>query len=103
MKPVHATPDGDDTRIDVRMVLAPIAGTFHPGPVGEVTTEGELVERGGVIGHIAGPGREAPVTSFCTGFLVRLLAEPGERVRADQPVAWLHPVDRPTTHPRAAA
>ncbi len=103
MIPVHATPDGDDTRIDVRMVLAPIAGTFHPAPVGEVTTEGELVEQGGVLGHVAGPGRAEPVTSFCAGFLVRLLAEPGERVRADQPLAWLHPLDQPGTHPRSAA
>ncbi len=101
--PVHAGRDGDDTRIDVRMVVAPIAGIFQPAPVGEITAEGELISLGGVIGHIAGPGREEPVISFCAGFLVRLLAEPGERVRPGQPIAWLHPVDRPATHPGQAA
>ena len=100
---VPAHPDGDDTRIDVRMVVAPIAGTFEPAAVGEVTTEGELVALGGVLGHIAGPGRREPVVSFCAGFLVRLLAAPGERVRPGQPLAWLHPIDRPATQPRPAA
>ncbi len=103
MTPVHAGPDGDDTCIDVRLVVAPIAGVFRPASVAEITTEGELVAAGGVIGHIAGPGRDEAVTSFCAGFLVRLLAEPGERVRPGQPLAWLHPTDRPTTRPGAAA
>jgi biotin carboxyl carrier protein len=103
MNPVHATPDGDDTHIDVRMVLAPVAGTFHPAPVGEITTDGELVARGGVIGHIAGTGRGVEVTSFCAGFLIRFLAEPGERVRPNQPIAWLHPIERPVSRPRPAA
>ena len=101
--PIHAGREGDDTQIDVRLVVAHIAGVFQPAPVGEITTEGELVSAGGVIGHIAGPGRNDPVISFCTGFLVRLLAEPGERVRPGQPLAWLHPVDRPATRPRTAA
>lgn len=96
---VHAPIDGDDPRIDVRMVVAPIAGRFHPAPVDDVTDEGEVVHVGAVIGHIDGPGRREPVTSFCAGFLIRLLAEPGERVRPGQPLAWLHPVDRPASRP----
>ncbi|HEX2575871.1 MAG TPA: hypothetical protein VHK88_05940 [Aquihabitans sp.] len=101
--PIQAGRDGDDTHIDVRLVIAPIAGTFQPAPVGEITTEGELVALGGVVGCIHGPGRVEDVTSFCAGFLVRLLAEPGERVRPGQPLAWLHPVDRPATRPGTAA
>jgi multidrug efflux pump subunit AcrA (membrane-fusion protein) len=101
--PVHAGPDGDDTSIDVRLVVAPVAGVFRPAPVAEITTEGELVAAGGTIGHIVVPGRNEPVTSFCAGFLVRLLAEPGERVRPGRPLAWLHPTDRPATRPGAAA
>ncbi|CAN5684101.1 hypothetical protein BH10ACT1_BH10ACT1_01600 [soil metagenome] len=100
---IHAGREGDDTRIDVRMVVAPIAGVFQPAPADDVTAEGEVVAVGAVIGHIAGPGRDEPVVSFCAGFLVRLLAEPGERVRPGQPIAWLHPVDRPATRPGAAA
>ncbi|HWJ63258.1 MAG TPA: hypothetical protein VNS19_14910 [Acidimicrobiales bacterium] len=103
MTSVHATNDGDDTRIDVRLVIAPSAGVFHPGAVGEVTTEGELVEAGGLLGHIDGPGRSEPVTSFCAGFLVRFVAVPGERVRLHQPIAWLHPHDQLASHPRAAS
>ncbi|MCU1498928.1 MAG: hypothetical protein JWM47_2881 [Acidimicrobiales bacterium] len=103
MPAVHAGSDGDDTCIDVRLVVAPIAGTFHPAPVDDVTDEGEVVAAGGLIGHVDGPGRREPVVSFCAGFLIRLLAEPGERVRHGQPVAWLHPVDRPATRPGTAA
>lgn len=102
-KPIHAGREGDDTRIDVRLVVANTSGIFQPAPVGEITAEGELIAMGGVIGHITGTGHDEPVTSFCTGFLVRLLAEPGERVRPGQPLAWLHPVDRPATRPRTAA
>ena len=78
---------------------APGAGIFHPAPVGEVTAEGELVAEGGVVGYVSGPGRPEPIVSFCAGFLVRFVAHPGERVRQHQPVAWLHPFDRPATRP----
>lgn len=103
MTPIHAPTDGDDTRIDVRLIVSPIAGVFRPAPVGDATTEGEIVTAGGILGYVDGPGVSEPVTSFCTGFLVRLLAEPGERVRTGTPLAWLHPVDRPATRPSTAA
>lgn len=103
MTSVHATDDGDDPRIDVRLVTAPAAGVFHPSDVGDVTTEGELVDAGGVLGRVEGPGRSEPVRSFCAGFLIRFLASPGERVELHQPVAWLHPHDRPATRPQATA
>ena len=100
---IHAGRDGDDVRIDVRLVVAPIAGVFQPAMPNDITDQGELIADDGVIGHIAGPGRDEPVTSFCAGFLIRLLAESGERVRPGQPLAWLHPVDRPATRPSTAA
>jgi len=96
---VTADPDGDRLRIDVRLVGAPTAGIFPPAAARTVPTEGEIVEAGGVLGHVDGPGRTEAVASFCTGFLVRYLALDGERVRPGQPLAWLHPVDRPTTRP----
>ena len=101
--PIEAGREGDDTRIDVRLVVAPVAGTFRPAPVGEVTTEGEIIQAGGLVGYVDGPGASEPATSFCAGFLVRLLVEPGERVRAGTPLAWLHPIDRPTSRPGTAA
>lgn len=100
---VTSHPDGDHPHIDVRLVVAPAAGIFRPGPVITYTTEGEIIETDGVLGHIHGPGRTEEVTSFCTGFLIRFLAEAGERVRPGQPIAWLHPVDRPATLPGTAA
>lgn len=100
---IHSGRDGDDTRIDVRLVVAPVAGTFQPAPLGDVITEGELIAVGGLIGTVTGSGHSEAVTSFCAGFLVCLLAEPGERVRPGQAVAWLHPVDRPLTRPSTAA
>lgn len=102
-RPIHAGRDGDDTRIDVRIVVAPAAGTFRASPPADVTTEGEVVAVGAVLGHVDGPGTTVPVSSFCAGFLVRLLVEPGERVRVGTPVAWLHPIDRPATRPGDAA
>lgn len=89
---VRAHVDGDATLIHGRLLVAPVGGTFAPAPPHEVTTEGEILRPGDVIGHVLGPGRSDDVSSFCTGFLVRLLAEPGERVRVGQPLAWVHPM-----------
>lgn len=100
---VLAGPHGDDPRIDVRLVVARTAGLFEPAPPTVVTTEGEVVTAGAVIGHIVGTGLREPVVSFCTGFLIRVMVQPGERVRPGQPLVWLHPVDRPATHPGHAA
>lgn len=100
---IHAGPDGDDPRIDVRLVVARSAGLFEPVAPTDVTAEGELVAAGAVIGHVVAMGRREPVVSFCTGFLIRVMVRPGERVRPGQPLVWLHPVDRPSTHPHHAA
>lgn len=88
---VHAHADGDGTRIDVRLVVAPTTGVFRQSSVETVTAEGEIVRPGDVLGHVDGPGHRRSVESFCSGFVVRILAEDGERVRAGQPLAWLHP------------
>ena len=102
MNAVGASVQGDDICVDVRLVVAPTAGIFRPARPVDVTTEGEVVAAGAVLGYITGAGTERAVTSFCTGFLIRVLAHPGERVRPGQPIAWLHPVDRPATRPVAS-
>lgn len=94
MPTVRAHPDGDSTRLDLRLVIAPSGGVFEPAPVATATCEGEIFTSGDLIGCIIGPGRTEDVTAFCGGFLVRWLAAPGERVRTGQPLAWLHPTDR---------
>jgi hypothetical protein len=45
-----------------------------------------------VVGSIEVTGGSVTVTSAHTGFLMGLLALPGERVRADQPLAWVRVV-----------
>jgi hypothetical protein len=85
--------EGDDVHLHARMIVAPVAGVFQPASPGTVTTEGEILVEGQVIGLIEGSGRQDDVVSAFTGFFMGLLAEPGERVRPGQPVAWLHDVD----------
>jgi hypothetical protein len=91
---VRSHPDGDGCRIDVRLVVAPRDGRFEAGPPESLAREGEPVRRDDVIGLVVQGGGPEPVRSFCTGLLVRVLAEPGEQVRAGQPLAWVHPEDR---------
>lgn len=75
-----------------RVVVAPSRGVFVPrGPVC-VTTEGELVEAGQVIGTIESSGTNVEVLSPFTGFLMGMLAHEGERIREGEPVAWLRVV-----------
>lgn len=90
---IQAHPDGDTTSIDLRMVVAPRDGRFHPAPPEVVTTEGEIVRAGDVIGHVIRSDDQEPVRAFCSGFLMGLLAEHDDLVRAGQPLAWIHPVE----------
>ena len=75
-----------------RVVVAPSRGVFTPLAPGCVTTEGELVEAGQVIGTIESSGTNVAVLSPFTGFLMGMLAHEGERLREGEPVAWLRVV-----------
>lgn len=75
--------------IPERVVVAPELGVFEPLPPQTVTTEGEIVTAGQVIGTLTSGDRRTDVRSPFTGFLMGLLAHAGERVRPGQPVAWL--------------
>lgn len=72
-----------------RLVVAPALGTFRPLPPETVTAEGEIVEAGQAVGTVDSSGESVPVTSPFHGFLMGMLAQPGERVREGQPIAWL--------------
>jgi hypothetical protein len=72
-----------------RMIVAPAAGVFRPTEPEIVTCEGEFVEEGQAVGVLHGPGSEVLVVSPFRGFLMGMLAEPGQRLREGQPVAWL--------------
>lgn len=72
-----------------RMIVAPAVGVFRPLEPEIVTCEGEFVEKDQAIGVLEGPGMEIVVRSPFRGFLMGMLAEPGQRLREGQPVAWL--------------
>jgi biotin carboxyl carrier protein len=82
----------EEVHVPERLIAAPAAGVFRAAPPDVVTTEGEIVHAGQVVGAIEVTGGEVNVTSAHTGFLMGLLALPGERVRAEQPLAWVRVV-----------
>jgi [acyl-carrier-protein] S-malonyltransferase len=65
-----------------RLVVSPAAGVFTP--TGDLA-EGQHIEAGRVIGHVAGH----EVRSAFRGTVKGLLAVAGERLTHRQPVAWL--------------
>jgi biotin carboxyl carrier protein len=82
----------EEVHVPERLIAAPTAGVFQAAPPEIVTAEGEIVQAGQVVGSIQITDGAVSVTSAHTGFLMGLLAMPGERVRADQPLAWVRVV-----------
>ena len=82
----------EEVHVPERLIAAPAAGVFRNAPPDVVTAEGEIVHAGQVVGAIEITGGAIDVTSAHTGFLMGLLALPGERVRAEQPLAWVRVV-----------
>jgi biotin carboxyl carrier protein len=80
---------GEQLLVLERVIVAPAGGVFRPAPPQTVTADGEVVYAGQVVGVIEMNGDETPVTSAFTGFFMGHMAHDGERVRQDQPVAWL--------------
>jgi [acyl-carrier-protein] S-malonyltransferase len=65
-----------------RLVVSPAAGVFEPA---DGVTEGQHIERGRVVGHVAGH----PIRSPFRGVIMGVRAVAGERLTRSQPVAWL--------------
>jgi biotin carboxyl carrier protein len=84
---------GEQLDVLERVVVSPATGTFTALPPQTVTTEGEIVRRGQVVGTVNGPGGAVRVESPFTGFLMGILAVAGERVREGEPIAWLRTTD----------
>ncbi|HVL93361.1 MAG TPA: hypothetical protein VM264_08445 [Acidimicrobiales bacterium] len=86
---------GEELRVPERVILAPAVGVFQPAPGGvdlsdlEADPDGLEVTAGQVVGVIESRGQAHPVRTAFSGFLMGLMAHPGERVRQGQPVAWL--------------
>jgi [acyl-carrier-protein] S-malonyltransferase len=73
--------DGEHLFAAERLVVSPAAGIFVPADL----AEGEHIERGRVVGHVAGEAIRSPFRGVVKG----LLAVAGERLTRSQPVAWL--------------
>ena len=85
---------GEHLEVAERVILAPAVGVFQPvaEQVETVTVDGReerSVSEGSVVGVVEARGQAVPVRSAFTGFLMGMLAHPGERVREGQPVAWM--------------
>lgn len=77
---------GEHLYVSERMVISPCAGIFQPtGASAAAAAEGEPIEVGTVLGRIG----DTEVRSPFAGWLMGMLALPGERVQTSQPVAWL--------------
>lgn len=78
---------GEQFNVSERMVVSPGAGVFHvAAPAdGAGFPTGRPIHVGTLLGHIG----DQEVRSAFAGHLMGMLAMPGERLRAGQPVAWL--------------
>lgn len=81
--------DGEVLHVPERLIVAPAAGRFALCRAETIAAEGDLIRVGQTIGSVRGPGVSTPIVSAFDGFLMGLLASPGERLRIGEPVAWL--------------
>src|SRR3546814_9080395 len=79
---VGADHDGEHLFASERLVVSPAAGLFTPAAD---LLEGSRIERGRVVGHVAGVEVRSPFQGTVKG----LLAVAGEGPTRSQPVAWL--------------
>jgi [acyl-carrier-protein] S-malonyltransferase len=91
----HASHEGERLYVSERLIVSPCAGVFdlgapelgalQPGFAGAGPALGNSVAVGDLIGFVSGTEVRSPFA----GELMGLLAHPGERVQAGQPLAWL--------------
>jgi multidrug efflux pump subunit AcrA (membrane-fusion protein) len=83
---------GERLSVPERVIVAPCIGQFRMAPPDVVTSEGEIVTAGQIVGHVDVRGEIIPIRSAFTGWYMGSLVHEGERVREGQPVAWLRAV-----------
>jgi [acyl-carrier-protein] S-malonyltransferase len=76
---------GEHLHMSERLIVSPAAGVFEPEAAAAGTGKDQSLEVGGLIGRVAGEEVRSPFA----GSLMGMLAQPGERVTAGQPIAWL--------------
>ena len=86
---IYGTPEV--TAIGERVVIAPRAGRFVPLPPEIFTTEGEWAQEGQVLAQIRSGEEEVPVVSLFSGWVMGMLAMPGQPVEVGAPLFRIRP------------
>ena len=71
---------GEEVTIGERLVISPCKGTFVPVPPEVFTSEGEWVEQGQMLAEIHNGKDVVPVVSCFGGWVMGMLAIPGQPV-----------------------
>jgi biotin carboxyl carrier protein len=79
----------ENVAIGERLVVAPCAGRFEPLPPETFTCEGEWVEPGQALAHVLTNAAPQPVLSGFRGWVMGMLAIPGQPVAAGDALFWI--------------
>lgn len=72
-----------------RVIVSPCSGRFHPLPPKIFTAEGEWVEPGAALAEVHSDGNRVPVTSSFRGWVMGMLALPGQPVTQGEALFWV--------------
>lgn len=72
-----------------RLVVAPCGGRFVPLPPDTFTCEGEWVEPGQALAHVTTNVAPEPVVSSFRGWVMGMLAVPGQPVARGDALFWI--------------
>lgn len=72
-----------------RLVVAPCSGRFVPLPPETFTCEGEWVEPGQALAHVVTNAGPRPAVSGFRGWVMGMLAVPGQPVAAGDALFWI--------------
>lgn len=82
---------GEVTIIREKVVVSPATGKFLPHPPEIFTTEGEWVQEGQTLGEVLIGNDMITITSPFTGWMMGMLAVPGQPVRTGEHLFWIRP------------
>ncbi len=72
-----------------RLVVAPCSGRFMPLPSDVFTTDGQWVEEGSRLAEVHAGGERTPVRSGFRGWVMGMLAVPGQPVHRGDALFWI--------------
>ena len=74
-----------------RLVVAPCPGRFVPLPPETFTCEGEWIEQNQALGHVRSGEEAVPVVTAFRGWMMGMLAIPGQPVSSGDALFWIRP------------